>query len=101
MRIFLAITALCGTLLAGYTQQPTQTLKVDVELVQVYATVTDGQGRYVRDLKQQHFQISEDGGEQKIEAFSSDDVPASIGIVFDVGGTMKNNLPVAKQGAMT
>ena len=76
-------------------------MKVDVELVQVYATVTDSEGRFVRDLKQEHFQISEDGVDQRIEAFSSDDVPASVGIILDVSGSMKPNIPVAKEGAMT
>jgi Ca-activated chloride channel homolog len=82
-------------------QEPLQTLKVNVDIVQVYATVTDSHGRYVMDLKPEHFQVFEDNVEQKIEVFSSDDVPASIGIVFDVGGTMKPNLPLAREGALT
>jgi len=100
LRWLTTIVAVSAMGLIAYAQA-TQTLKVDVELVQVYATVTDSEGRFVRDLKQEHFQVSEDGVDQKIEAFSSDDVPASVGIILDVSGTMKPNLPVAKEGAMT
>jgi Ca-activated chloride channel homolog len=99
MKWFTVFATVCATGLFG--QEATQTLKVNVEVVQVYATVTDGEGRFVKDLKQEHFQIAEDGVDQKIESFSSDDVPISVGIVLDVGGTMKGNLPVAKEGALT
>ena len=96
--VFVAVAAMAAF---GYSRQASQTLKVNVELVQVYATVTDTQGRFVKDLQKEHFQVFEDGKEQAIEAFSSDDVPVSVGIVLDVSGTMKENLPVAKEGAMT
>ena len=41
-------------------------------------------------LERQHFQLWEDKIEQKIEYFSSEDVPLSIGIIFDVSGSMKD-----------
>jgi Ca-activated chloride channel family protein len=96
--LILVLAAGATSLLA---RQASQTLKVNVEVVQVYATVTDGQGRYVKDLKKEHFEVSEDGAPQTIETFSSDDVPVSVGIVLDVGGQMKDNLPVAREGALT
>src|SRR5262249_19124628 len=61
-------------------KQPPQTLKVDVDLVLVSATVTDSLNRYVTSLEQSHFQIWEDKVEQKIEYFSAEDVPISIGV---------------------
>lgn len=76
------------------------TIKVDVETVQVYATVTDVKGRFVTDLEQPNFRVIEDGKEQHIEAFSSDDSPLSVGILFDSNGQMGRNWDVAKQAAL-
>ena len=101
MKRISAVVLTFVTVIAAFGQEPLQTLKVNVELVQMYATVTDTRGRYVRDLKREHFQVLEDGVEQKLESFASDDVPVSAGVILDVGGSMKDNLGVAKEGAMT
>jgi Ca-activated chloride channel family protein len=78
-----------------------QTLKVDVDLVQVNATVTDSLNRYVSGLGQEHFQIWEDKLEQKIEYFSAEDVAVSIGMIFDVSGSMKDKISTARDAAVT
>jgi Ca-activated chloride channel family protein len=77
------------------------TLKIDVDLVQVYATVTDSLNRYVSGLETEHFQIWEDRVEQKIEYFTAEDVPISVGIIFDVSGSMKDKLSTAREAAGT
>jgi Ca-activated chloride channel homolog len=82
-------------------KQPPQTLKVDVELVLVNATVTDSLNRYVSGLEGNHFQIWEDKIEQKVEYFSAEDVPISIGVIFDVSGSMKDKISTARQAAAT
>src|SRR5215831_11353918 len=81
-------------------QAPT-TLKVDVDLVLVNATVTDSLNRYVSGLGQEHFQIWEDKLEQKITYFSSEDVAISIGVIFDVSGSMKDKITTARDAAVT
>ena len=88
---------------AGKSQTPpqNQTLKVDVDLVQVTATVTDVQNRYVTGLEQEHFQIWEDKLEQKIEHFSAEDVPISLGVIFDTSGSMKDKISTARDAAVT
>ena len=78
-----------------------QTLKVDVDLTLVNATVTDSLNRYVSGLGQEHFQIWEDKLEQKIEYFSAEDVAVSIGMIFDVSGSMKDKLSTARDAAVT
>src|SRR5215813_14837220 len=83
------------------TKKPTQTLKVDVDLVLVNATVTDGLNRYVSGLESQHFQIWEDKVEQKVEYFNAEDVPISVGIIFDVSGSMKEKIGTSTQAAAT
>src|SRR6266581_3700964 len=77
------------------------TIKVDVDLTLVNATVTDPQNRVVTGLGREHFQLWEDKIEQKIEYFSSEDVPLSLGIVFDVSGSMKDKLSAARDAAVT
>src|SRR5439155_9245276 len=79
----------------------TQTLKVDVDLLLVNATVTDSLNRYVSGLGQEHFQIWEDKLEQKIEYFSSEDNPVSLGVIFDVSGSMKDKISTARDAAVT
>jgi Ca-activated chloride channel homolog len=76
-------------------------IKVDVDLTLVNATVTDLQSRVVTGLGREHFQVWEDKIEQKIEYFSSEDVPLSLGIIFDVSGSMKDKLSVARDAAVT
>jgi Ca-activated chloride channel family protein len=82
-------------------KEKTQTLKVDVDLVLVNATVTDSLNRYVSGLGQEHFQIWEDKLEQKIEYFSSEDNPISLGVIFDVSGSMKDKISTARDAAVT
>ena len=54
-------------------QQPT--FKVRVDYVEVDAVVTDRQGRIVRDLKKEDFQVLEDGKSQAITNFTMVDIP--------------------------
>jgi Ca-activated chloride channel homolog len=76
-------------------------LKVDVDLVLVNATVTDPQNRYVTGLEPDHFQIWEDKIEQKIAYFSAEDVPVSLGVIFDISGSMKDKISIARDAAVT
>jgi Ca-activated chloride channel family protein len=82
-------------------KQPPSTLKVDVDLVLVNATVTDSLNRYVSGLEGEHFQIWEDKVEQKITYFNAEDVPISVGVILDVSGSMKDKIATARQAAST
>ena len=53
----------------------TPTFRVQVDYVEVDAFVTDGQGRFIRDLKKEDFEVSEDGKPQTINAFTLVDIP--------------------------
>jgi Ca-activated chloride channel family protein len=76
-------------------------LKVDVDLVMVNATVTDPDNNLVTDLKPENFQIFEDKVEQEIRYFSTEEVPLSLGIVFDVSHSMEKKIDTARQAALT
>jgi Ca-activated chloride channel family protein len=82
------------------TQNPS-TLRVDVDLVMLNATVTDSSNRYVTGLRKEHFQVWEDKIEQEIQYFSVEDVPLSVGIIFDISGSMANKLTTARNAAAT
>jgi Ca-activated chloride channel homolog len=77
-----------------------QTLKVDVPVVLVNATVSDLKGRLVAGLERQHFRLWEDDVEQEIQYFSLEDMPLSVGLVFDATGSMAEKLPAARDAAL-
>src|SRR5713226_3578589 len=55
----------------------------DVNLVVLLASVTDQQGRFVPDLKQNNFHVFEDRVEQKLSVFRREDIPITLGLVVD------------------
>lgn len=63
-------------------------VKVQVDLVTLTLTVTDYYGRYVSGLTKDAFTIFDDNQEQEITFFSDSDAPVSIGILFDISGSM-------------
>jgi Ca-activated chloride channel family protein len=90
--------------LSAQEQKPVESqhqLRVDVDRVLVTATVTDREGRFVTGLEKENFKIAEDKVPQEILDFSSEDIPVSVGIVFDVSGSMKDKLKTAVQAAIT
>jgi Ca-activated chloride channel family protein len=65
-------------------------------LVVVNVSVTDKQFRQISGLNKEHFEIFEDKVRQQIEFFNDDDMPASVGVVFDLSGSMKNKISRAR-----
>jgi VWFA-related protein len=59
-------------------QMPPVTFRSEVNYVEVDAVVRDGQGRFVRDLRQGDFQVFEDGVPQTVTAFSLIDIPVTL-----------------------
>jgi len=71
-------------------------LRVDVRLVNIVATVTDTNGRYVSNLRANDFAVDEDGRRQTIAHFSQDhDVPVSVGILLDTSASMDTKIKTA------
>jgi Ca-activated chloride channel family protein len=61
---------------------------VDVDVVQVTATVLDDRGRYVTGLPRSAFQVFEDGRPQAMSHFYSDDVSLELGVAVDMSTSM-------------
>ncbi len=75
-------------------------IQVDVNLVVVNVTVTDPYDRIVTGLEQTNFQVFDEKVEQKIEAFSTEDAPISVGLVFDSSGSMGDKIEKSKEAAL-
>lgn len=67
------------------------------EVVTLSVTVTDPYSRLVTGLDRKHFEVFEDKVKQNIEFFRDEDVPVSVGIIFDVSGSMKGKLDRARE----
>src|SRR5882757_5339866 len=70
----------------------TKPIKVDVDLVLVNATVTDPMNRLVTGLEKDNFTLLEQNALQDIKYFSSEDAPISLGVIFDLSGSMGNKI---------
>ena len=68
------------------------TLRLDVRMVLVAVSASDAQDHPVHTLTRDRFKILEDGVEQKINSFSFDEGPVSMGLLFDSSGSMKNRI---------
>src|SRR5262245_31473289 len=84
-----AVALAIGTLAAQTGEQADQArFRSGVDLINVTATVTDDDGRFVRGLRQADFKVYDDGVRQDISYFSNERVPVSLGILLDASGSM-------------
>ena len=84
----------------GVTIHPGRIIRTDVDLALVNVTVTDPYNRLVTGLDPDNFRVYEDNVEQEIVSFSSEDVPISIGVIFDFSGSMANKVDKAREAAL-
>jgi len=80
----------------AYGQEPTTVIKVQVRLVEVYASIHDQKGHFVDGLNRESFQVLEDGKPQQIAAFDSTSQSLSCAILLDTTGSMNEALPRVK-----
>jgi Ca-activated chloride channel family protein len=71
--------------------------KVDVDVVQIIATVIDGRGHFVTGLPRTAFHVEEDGKPQRISHFGAEDVPLELIVACDVSGSMTPAIPRLKK----
>lgn len=69
----------------------TKPISINTDLVTLTLTVTDLYGRYVSGLGKHAFTIIDNNIEQEISFFSDSDAPVSVGILFDVSGSMSGD----------
>ena len=64
------------------------TIRVDVNLVLVDATVKTKDGQIMANLKKDDFEVREDGVAQKVEIFSRDELPVNVALVLDLSDSI-------------
>ncbi len=72
--------------------RPGTNIRIDVGLTLIPVTVTDVYGAPFLGLPRESFRLIEDGVEQNIRYFGSEDAPVSLGVVFDASRSMTGKL---------
>lgn len=68
------------------------------ELVRAYVTVTDRNGRLVTTLRQDDFEVRDEGKAQPITLFVNQPRAIRLIVLLDVSGSMQGNLPLLRTG---
>jgi Ca-activated chloride channel family protein len=88
-------------LITAVTVLSQDALRVDVNLVNVFATVQDARGEFVTGLAPADFRIYDDGVEQQISVFETEgQVESGVAILLDNSGSMVDILPMMKTGTL-
>ena len=77
--------------------QKTPRIRIEANLVLVPMTVTDPLNRLVTGLEPQNFEVYDNNVGQTIKTFSTEDAPVTIGIVFDLSGSMQTKFVRARK----
>jgi Ca-activated chloride channel homolog len=83
------------------TQEPNHSIKQNVDMVVLHATVTNSHGEFVENLKKSNFKVYEDKVEQTIAVFQRRDIPVTMGIVVDNSGSMREKRAQVAAAALT
>ncbi|HEY7285842.1 MAG TPA: VWA domain-containing protein [Vicinamibacterales bacterium] len=70
--------------------------RVNVDVVQVTVTVSDGRGKFIPGLPQSSFRLFEDNRVQTITHFASENVPLELLVAIDISGSMTPAMPKLK-----
>ena len=77
---------------SSHQTEAERVLRTETELTLVSVSVTDPSGSSVTGLERDNFRIFENGTAQQIVRFASEDVPVSIGAIFDVSESMSDKI---------
>ena len=73
------------------TELDDRSLITNTDLITLTVTVTDTYGRYVSGLGKSAFTVFDNKQQQEITHFSDDDSPVSVGVIFDLSGSMSGD----------
>lgn len=80
--------------------QDDDVIKVDSSIVVISTTVQDAQNRPVSGLQRNQFKIFEDGVEQPISSFQTEESPFAAVVLLDTSGSMKERISMARSAAI-
>jgi Ca-activated chloride channel homolog len=98
--VFAGIVAVAAQQAPPADERQTFRFRTGVELINVTATVTDEDGRFVSGLQRDDFRVFEDDRPQSITHFNAERVPVSLGIVLDTSGSMEGEKMLAARQAL-
>lgn len=75
-------------------------IKVNVNLVLLPVTITDFMNRPVTGLEKDNFKVFEGKELQDIRHFSAEDIPVSLGVIFDTSGSMSSKIERAREAVV-
>ncbi len=75
-------------------------LSVNVDMVLVPVTITDPMNRLVTGLDRENFNLFEGKEQQEIKTFTSEDAPISLGVIFDMSGSMSSKIDRAREAVI-
>lgn len=93
MLILVMLVISVGRSFFAQEKMPSQdpaTLKLSTEMVSLSVTVTDQKGKAIVGLKRENFKVYENGIEQSLSFFSTEEMPVSWALVLDRSGSMQD-----------
>ena len=79
-------------------QKPGETLKVNVNVVQLFFNVKDKHGALIPNLTKDDFNIAEDSKPQTIKYFTAEsNLPLTLGMMIDASGSQRNVIDMEKE----
>ena len=99
-RRLIGFSGCCALLLPWCVHaQSKANLRAESDLVLVPVTVSDSRNHPIRGLTKESFRLFDDGIEQTITHFAMEDMPMTIGLVFDSSGSMRNKMDRSRLAA--
>src|SRR5262245_56495461 len=97
-RWLVSLTAAAAILAASPSaQQPT--FRTGSDVVRVFATVVDKDGRLVTTLTKEQFEVRDEGKPQPLTQFDRTSQPIRLIVMLDVSGSMEGNLPILRDAS--
>jgi len=98
-----SLAATAGSQTADARQDPHRdpqvSFRAESNLVVIPVSVTDAVNRFVLGLRKEDFRLFDNGVEQPIAVFSGEDLPLSVGLTFDISGSMDYKMSTSRDAA--
>jgi Ca-activated chloride channel family protein len=90
-----------SAVLTAATDDHPKPFRTETNLVLVPTTVTDSMDRLVTGLDRQNFEVYQDKTKEHLQAIWSQDAPISVGVIFDVSGSMTDKIMKSREAIRT
>ncbi len=98
--VFLVLFLVVSLFQFLHAQNDDEVINIETSLVLVPVTVTDGEGRFIPNLKREDFRLFEDGKQQEIAHFDTVDAPFTVVLMLDLSDSTKFKLEEIQAAAI-